>query len=412
MGLEAGSTWSASHGTVGADKKGINTYDFGSRAILVMQERATARVPEHLPTPGGPWTIKFEPTPVCNFDCHTCPYRVANEVQLNSFMQLRQADKTQDLGLSEEQVMQTLEDLKRGGHTRGVHWSGGGEPLSWPYIMQGIMKSGEFAQVSIQTNGTRLDKLTANQKALGAIRLISVSIYGDSDESYQRVTGVPGFTRVKENVGDLVQLRNRLGLKTAINAKILVTPRNYMGLFNTIETYQTLGVDTISVRETQNYNIGSDEERPESVELSFSQKDELLTEIATNHAGDKLLASFAKTLTRGPKEVLPTSHCFNATHSHNATITPEGEVYLGDPESGVKEYCIGNINQNSWSEAWGSPKHIEVVKKMDEKQIAGGCPLDLCRHHIANSAVDMYLASEHLTPVEADKVMENFGAFL
>jgi len=403
----------ALHGTVGSGRDHADTYDFGARALLVVLQRQQLGIPEHDPTPGGPWTLKVEPTPVCDIHCHTCPYGVANQLQISNFIELKRQGLAASVGLPIDTVMGILEDIERGGNTRGIHWSGGGEPLIWPHILPAIKRSAEFAKVSIQTNGNKLDRLMADTEALRAVQLMSVSIYGDSDETYRQVTGVGAFSRVRQNVQDMVALRNKLGLSMTINAKILVTPRNYQGLFRTLETFRGLGVDTLSIRETQNYNIGSQEERAESVELTEDQKSELLGEIENNWAQDNLLARFGATLKRGSGHKLAsTTHCFNAIHSHTATVNPEGEVYLGDPESGLAEYCIGNVVRARWSQVWGSPRHKEVVSAMDRKQQLGHCPLDLCRHHIANTAVDNQISSGRAIDIDPEQVMENFGAFL
>jgi molybdenum cofactor biosynthesis enzyme MoaA len=375
---EHGQTWDGGL-TVSAGSDGTDSYDFGSRAAAVTRLKSGLRLPEMTPLP-SPWTLEIEPTLLCNARCHFCSY----EDFITGF---RERQRTlpviqRSTGLEWERVRRFLEEIRACATTRGIFWSGGGEPLVWPHLADAIVTSSEFADVSLQTNGIKLDRLLTGPRALGSLSVLSVSVYSDHRDQHKQIAGVDSFQRVSRNIRDAVTMRDRHGWTLTIGAKILVDQINYTRLPEIIRYYRALGADSVALREVQGVNHGeSSEER--AIGLREDQRREVCRQ-ASHTRADPALQFFARALTGTHRPVTPTRHCYNATDGHFACVDAQGEVYLGNPEIGDRRYSIGNILAAPWNGIWRSARHREVITLMDTLQQSAQCRLSVCRHVRAN----------------------------
>lgn len=151
----------------------------------------------------------FELTPLCNMDCKMCYVRMTKEQQ-EKVRPLRTAEEWLRLGkTAKEQGMVYLLIT-------------GGEPFLRPdfrEIFQGLHKMGFI--VSINSNGTMIDEKTMEWlKETPPIR-INMTLYGASDETYERLCGNPrGFTQVTK----AIRLLKEAGITVKLNCS--VTPYN------------------------------------------------------------------------------------------------------------------------------------------------------------------------------------------
>jgi MoaA/NifB/PqqE/SkfB family radical SAM enzyme len=311
-------------------------------------------------------------------------------------------------------VSDTLDSLRDAGTTRGVFFSGGGEPLLWPHIGRGIHNASSFADVSIQTNGISLNKLLREGEegdvAIEHVRLLSLSLFGHTPELHQQVAGVRSSERIIRNIKEVVAYRDDHDLNLTIMAKILVDRHNYPYLSDIVKFYHDIGAP-VSLRAVQDFNYGTDDARPQSVELLAEEKREAVRLIRESPYQHQVLRNFASLLMVQQARPTPTEQCYNATDGHFACIDAHGDVYIGNPEIGDVEYRIGSLAVRSWREIWGSDLHREVIKKMSDRQRASLCSSELCRHALANAGVQRYRAGLVGAP-NNEAVLDNLGAFL
>lgn len=270
--------------------------------------------------------------------------------------------------------------------------------------------------MSIQTNGISLGKFMKrpdNPEDLASIKLLTLSLYADSPELHADIAGVNSFEKVVSNIQKAISLKNKHGLDVTVTGKILVDTHNYKRLPEIVRFYRELGLDAVGLREVQDYNYGGAGQRPVSVELTKEQKAELAEIVSASSFQDKSLTNFARTVERSLVKPMITKHCFNATDGHFACIDARGEVFTGNPEIGDEKFSIGNVLEKPWGEIWNSERHQEVIKLMDDMQIAGVCASALCRHVRANVGVQEYLEGKRGKQDRALVMGEgNFGAFL
>lgn len=181
------------------DKQGIRDY----RRYQAVHRYLDAKAREK----AVPLTGTFELTPLCNLDCKMC-YVHLNKTQMGNAELLTTG-----------QWKQIMEQAVKAGmlYARLT----GGECLTYPgfrelylYLRQQGIETG------ILTNGVLLDKemvafLTENKPAM-----VQITLYGASEEGYERVTGHRCFQTVRNHI---------LALREAgIPVSVVTTPNAYM----------------------------------------------------------------------------------------------------------------------------------------------------------------------------------------
>ena len=157
---------------------------------------------------GTPYRGAFELTPLCNLNCKMC-YVHLNEAQLR-------ARKL----LPTETWISLIGQAIEAGMTRATLT--GGECLTYPGFneLYFFLKSKGII-VSVKTNGVLLDSNRVEFFKHAPPRSILVSLYGHSDEIYEKVTGKRLFSKVYENIWMAKEAHLPIG--------IMITPSSYMG---------------------------------------------------------------------------------------------------------------------------------------------------------------------------------------
>lgn len=158
---------------------------------------------------GVPLSGTFELTPCCNMACKMCYVRMTQKEQ-ESVAPLKTAKEWLAMG----------EEAKKAGMLYLLLT--GGEPFlrkDFKEIFQGLHKLGLI--MTINSNGTLIDEKTvAWLKETPPVR-INITLYGASDETYERLCGNPkGFTQVVK----AIHLLKEAGISIRINCSL--TPHN------------------------------------------------------------------------------------------------------------------------------------------------------------------------------------------
>lgn len=237
---------------------------------------------------------------------------------------------------------------------------------------------------------------------------ITFALLGHSADLYKRVCGQDQFEIVDDNIRLLVNKKKETNSRYPyINIKLSVNRFSYRHIIDMWRYASGLGVDNIFARCMNNFEENQD------IELTSKQKKELYNLIvgSSNFLEDYKHA-FAQNLVY-PAQFsghLP-SRCWSVLLGHNLGIKQDGECYLCVPTSGYKEFSIGNVNQQSIIELWGNSKHLEVIRRLDERMKKGRCDPNRCRHFRLNVVLEGALNGQFKCP-ERSKFMEMHAAFL
>lgn len=161
-----------------------------------------------------PFSGTFELTPMCNFACKMCYVRkTAAEVKASprSMMTL-------------DQWLQIAKDACDAGLLHLLLT--GGEPTIWPDFWELYEKLSHMGLlISINTNGSMLDKKAIDKLVKNPPRRVNITLYGASDETYEKLCGTKNvFSRVDFAINEL----KKAGIQLKLNCSL--TPYNVCDL--------------------------------------------------------------------------------------------------------------------------------------------------------------------------------------
>lgn len=342
--------------------------------------------------PDFPWTVGISPASRCPRQCFFCSHSQRNQLGFN---------------LSEHVMQQIHADMKTMG-VKGIIYAGGGDPFAWEYDIVSFMEmAANFCCIGIDTNGVLARKILASDVAT-KIFYITFALLGHNADLYRQVCGGDQFRVVDNNIRQMVNRKKEVNSHYPhINVKLSINRLSYHHMIGMWRYASDLGVDNIFARCMNNFEENQD------IELTIEQKEELYDLIvSSSDFPDDYKHAFAQNLVYPVQSTgcLP-SRCWSVLLGHNLGIKQDGECYLCVPTSGRKEYSIGNVNQQSIIELWGSERHLEVIRRLDERMKKGGCDPNRCRHFRLNVVLDGALRGQYECP-DQSKFMEMHAAFL
>lgn len=170
----------------------------------------------------------FELTPRCNFNCKMCYVHLTAQEQ-----------RARGRELTAAEWLDLAEKVRAAGTVFLLLT--GGEPLLRPdfaEIYRQIQKMGFV--VSINTNGYLIDGELRDLLLQAPPMRVNVSLYGTSNEIYERLCGLPAYDRVVQNIRTL-----REG-GVDVRVGMAITPDNAGDLEAVLHDAQELGAKTIA----------------------------------------------------------------------------------------------------------------------------------------------------------------------
>ena len=185
----------------------------------------------------APVHIRFKPTNRCNHNCFYCCYR-------NKNLYLSELMKEKD-EIPREKMREIVSDLGQMG-VKAVTFSGGGEPLCYPYIIEAIEELHKLKiKVAVLTNGSLLKGNLADILARQAT-WVRVSIDAAEAGAYAKNRNVSKkeFKKVCDNISNFTKLKSK---DCELGINFIVTNGNYRDVFKFSKFMKQLGVDHVKI---------------------------------------------------------------------------------------------------------------------------------------------------------------------
>lgn len=257
---------------------------------------------------------------------------------------------------------------------KSIYLAGGGEPCAHPKIheiTERFWKAG--LSIGMITNGTLFSSRLMD---IGHyFSYLQISLISPQEENYNQSTGSKiGFDRMKALPREIKELHG--DQSPVIGGMFVLTQWNYRKAFETIEFCRTNDFDYCSFRvaiDFEDRGIGL----PEYVLEHLRKEAEKLSPILDSYTNlSKILA--------GPtvQNYQPT-RCVNIQYGLYAIVDPKGHVFLCIPDVGKKELCIGDLNQQTFTQIWAQYIHRKTVKGLKDRYCKGLCHAS-CRSHKYN----------------------------
>jgi len=184
----------------------------------------------------APIHIRIKPTNRCNHNCRYCAYRVEN-LQLGK-------DMSKNHVIDREKMSELIKDIIEM-KVKSVTFSGGGEPLIYPYLSDSIRKLADSPiKFSALSNGSNLKGELAHLFANYAT-WIRISMDGWDDKSYCNYRNVRDgeYTLILKNMETFKSLNG----KCILGVSLIIDNENYDKIYQQVKRLKELGVDNVKI---------------------------------------------------------------------------------------------------------------------------------------------------------------------
>ncbi len=304
----------------------------------------------------APIYVRIKPTNYCNHKCYYCSYA-------DSALGLRDAVNKQDQ-IPWEKMQEIIADMADMG-VKAVTFSGGGEPLVYPYIvetMQKILNAG--IDLSIITNGQMLKGERAD--VLSEAKWVRVSFDAANSETYAKTRQLPleAFDEVCANIRNFSKSKKNnceLGINFVINHE------NAEQVYDMAKMVRELGANHIkyAARVTKDLFEYHEPFKEKVIEQIHRAKTEL--EDGNFRVIDKYEGDF--------DSALVFHRCYDKCYINKifTVIAADSKVYFCHDKAYVTEGVVGDLKTQSFKELWFSEETVKRYQEFDAQKE--------CDHH-------------------------------
>lgn len=314
----------------------------------------------------SPIYIRIKPTNVCNHHCNYCHYGNGQYLSLEG-----QEARNQ---IPWEKMKEIMEDIGDMG-VKAVTFSGGGEPLVYPYILD-TMKSvlDKYIDLSIITNGHKIEGEIA--EVLAQSKWVRVSLDASTKENYSKIRNISmdAFDQVCSNIKNFAKIKNKdceLGINFVINSD------NYNQVYDAAKLFCELGVNHIkyTARITNDVNAYHAAFKAKVIEQLYKVKSDFESNefsVINLYEDDfHLCSDFHRTYTKCVVTNVVT------------VIAADSKVYFCHDKAYLQNGIVGDLKDKSFKEVWFSDEAKARFINFDaEKE---------CRHHCVYDARNILL---------------------
>lgn len=298
----------------------------------------------------APIYVRVKPTNVCNQNCYYCHYK-------NAYLTLDDYFPTDFI--PREKMLEIVDDMRNMG-VKAVTFSGGGEPLAYPYIeesMERIVEAG--IDLSIISNGTLLNGKKA--EILAKAKWVRLSVDSCRKELYAKIRGVSEtmFETLCMNIENFAKNKDKdceLGINYVVNAE------NHIYVYEMAKLMKSLGVNHVKFapainNETEKYH----EPFKEQVMTDINRAVEL------NDTHFKVIDLYTSDFNRVKNGVMIFDRPYDTCYIKEmvCVIAANQKVYLCHDKAYLKNGCVGDLANNSFKELWFSDKVTNLFSNID-----------------------------------------------
>jgi MoaA/NifB/PqqE/SkfB family radical SAM enzyme len=309
----------------------------------------------------APIHIRVKPTNVCNHSCSYCAYR-ADDLSLGSDMNVRDR-------IPREKMLELIEDFISMG-VRAVTFSGGGEPMLYPHIVETVERLAEGGiKIGSLTNGSRLNGKVADAFARHAT-WVRVSIDGWDGPSYAQ------YRTISEDkfdeLLDILKAFSDRGTDCVLGTSMIVDDRNAPHIADLASRLKGAGVQHMKVSPCVISNSAYHERIAagvaDQIKAARELEDESFTVVDHYHTADD---SYDKSYHSCPFLNLLT------------VVGANCRVYPCQDKAYTDQGLLGSLRSVRFRDLWHSREVRQTIHDLD--------PTLSCRHHCVADAKNRLL---------------------
>ncbi len=297
----------------------------------------------------APIYVRIKPTNVCNQSCSYCAYAADAIVEGR---EIRSSDFIPWLKMQE--IIQDIHEMK----VKAITFSGGGDPLCYPYIKETLkMVVEKKIDFSIITNGQALDKVF--EEAIFA-KWIRISLDSANTITYKKIRSVDTFNKVIDNIKQFSKIKP---IECELGINYVVTKDNFDQIIDFCELANSIGVNNVKFSPQISKNDFLDYHK------NFKDKAIAQLNIAKEKFRDSnlnIIDKYQSDLEFTPMVARPCEKC----HITNffTVIAANCKIYSCHQKSYQEDAEIGDLTKNSFKDTWFSEQTMNKTEQFNPQE--------------------------------------------
>ena len=316
-----------------------------------------------------PMHVRLKPINTCNHHCFYCCYR-------NDNLYLGEMLNEKDM-IPEAKMEEIVRDMIDVG-VRAVTFTGGGEPLIYPYFAKtarALLEGG--IKVAALTNGSPLAGEAAEVLAQGGswVRVSADSVDGEAIAK-SRGIAPEAFGKIIRNIENFSRVKNP---DCELGINFIITPHNAHKVFDFIALMKSVGTDHVKVSECVMGTTAAENNAYHAVYF-----DMVLAEIerAASTLSDDGFRVINKFHQMDDQYEKPYTTCPFVSGFLNV-IAADQNVYTCQDKAYTRTGFLGSIRDRSLKAFWESSAYRRAVQAVN--------PSKVCDHHCVQHGKNMAL---------------------
>ena len=308
----------------------------------------------------APFYIRLKPTNFCNHHCAYCTYGSGDTHQKT---ENRDSVEYRDM-IPWEKLQEIITDIGNMG-VKALTFSGGGEPLTYPHIVDAAEKLREYGiDLSLITNGQLLRGKRA--EAFAAAKWVRISFDSPRADLYARLRRIPesSFHQVCENIREFSKNKNK---DCVLGINFVISKTNCDYVYEAAALLKDLGVDNVKfaavVENERQYHVPIKDKVIEQIHRAEKDLSAPETEasrgfrIVNNYENDWMDKNFT---------IQPFQTCY--TCRLVTVIAADQKVYLCHTRAYDSKAVVGDLHEQSFRTMWFSKETENRLASLRPKQ--------------------------------------------
>ena len=316
----------------------------------------------------APIYVRVKPTNKCNHRCFYCAYDPDVGYVLSE--RLKREDE-----ISKEKIMEILKDFKNMG-VKAITYSGGGEPLIYPHILEALKKTLEYGiDLSVITNGQNLKGEIA--EVLTNSKWVRISLDSSDAKTFSETRKVSErlFNELIENIKNFTKIKNsdcEFGINFVVNEK------NFHSIYDSAKFFRDLGVNHIKItplytpKGFEKYHAPFREKVIEQIQKAKKELETNFFAVFDTYENDfQLTSTNIRHYAKCPMmQIVP-------------VIAADSCVYFCHDKTYSNSGLLGSIKERSFKDLWFSDESKKIFNNFN--------PKENCRHHCTADSRNIFI---------------------
>lgn len=318
----------------------------------------------------NPVYIRIKPTNKCNHNCSYCHYK-------NAYLELDEYNPMDEI--PHDKMMEIIQDLADL-NVKAITFSGGGEPLLYPYIeeaMEKVLQNG--IDLSIITNGSLLMG-GGKAELLAKAKWVRISLESVDAEKYSKVRGIKkdSFETLCKNIKEFSSIKDD---KCELGINVVVGKDNYMEIYEIACLMKSLGVNHVKfapliTNNTHKYH-----------ELFKDEVTKILEKAGQELSDDKFRIINLYTDDFQDSVVFERQYSECPVKEFVCVVAANSKVYYCHDKAYLSDGRVCDLKKQSFINAWNSDEVTKLFSGFDAKK----CCKQHCVYDSRNELINSFL---------------------